>query len=132
MLKGSTNSRKALFRLGALLSKYGVCMVLKKIMRALLLAFFSFFCYYRYFFSNCFWIILLSLKIMKKIVSHLVYTFRYAHWNKRLPLISASSLISASHLNTVFIRTVTIFYWKLNQIAHGTSMKTIKQLKYDN
>ena len=29
-----------------------------------------------------------------------------------------------------FIRTVTIFYYKLNQKAYGPSMETIKQWKY--
>ena len=48
----------------------------------------------------------------------------YPHWNKPLPLISATSL------NTALIRIATIFYKKLNQNAHGPSMQTIKQWKY--
>ena len=37
-------------------------------------------------------------------------TFGYPHWNKHLPLISASPLISVAPLNAALIRIVTIFY----------------------
>ena len=34
---------------------------------------------------------------------------------------------SAAPLNTAVIRIVTIFYYKLNQIAYGIRMQTMKQ-----
>ena len=37
-------------------------------------------------------------------------TFGYPHWNKRLPLISASHLVSTATLNAALVRIVTIFY----------------------
>ena len=54
-------------------------------------------------------------------------TFGYPHWNKRLPLITASALISAEPLNMALIRIVTIFRYKINQNEHGLNMQTIKQ-----
>ena len=37
-------------------------------------------------------------------------TFGYTYWNKYLPLISTSPLISAAPVHTTLIRIVTIFY----------------------
>ena len=37
-------------------------------------------------------------------------TFGYPHWNKRLPVISASHLVSTATLNAALVRIVTIFY----------------------
>ena len=38
------------------------------------------------------------------------FLFRYPHWIKRLPVISAYPMKSAAPLNTALIKTVTIFY----------------------
>ena len=53
-------------------------------------------------------------------------TFGYPHWNKLLPLITASALVSAAPLNMALIRIVTIFCYKINQNEHGLNMQTIK------
>ena len=63
-----------------------------------------------------------------RISSNKCCIFGYAHWNKCLPLISTSPLISVTPLNVVLIRIVTIFYLKLNQNAYRPNMKTIKIL----
>ena len=41
--------------------------------------------------------------------------------------ISTSLLISATPVNAVLIRVVTIFYLQLNQNGYGTSLQTVKQ-----
>ena len=63
-------------------------------------------------------------------ILYFLYILGYPDWNKHLPLRSVSTLVKAPPLNTALIRVVTIFYWKLNQNANGTSIQTIKQLKY--
>ena len=68
-------------------------------------------------------------------VWHIVFSLISAGPQISTALWSAAPLrihieISAERLITALIRIVTIFCYKLNQHAYGTSMQTIKQWKY--